>query len=145
MIKLFRTALIALLMALGCALPAYAQKTQAQLNTEIGVNFPDNTTNFITPLLLRNTTLDMVNSIMPTAPVVSGNFACFNGTTGLLQDCGSSPSTIVIPNSQLAPMAARSVKCNPTGSSATPTDCTSLPFAVGGWKISNLTAANDAV
>ncbi|MBO4227215.1 hypothetical protein GRB70_33020 [Bradyrhizobium neotropicale] len=28
---------------------------------------------------------------MPTAPVTSGNLACFNGTTGLLQDCGSAP------------------------------------------------------
>lgn len=76
--------------ALLCAItvPAYAQKTKAQLNSEIGVNFPDNTQQQILPLNLRNVGLDTVNSIMPTAPVASGNFASFNGTTGLLQDSG---------------------------------------------------------
>jgi hypothetical protein len=75
--------------ALLCALtvPAQAQKTKAQLNTEIGTSFPDNAA--ITPQNLRNVSSDIVNSIMPTAPVVSGNLACFNGTTGLLQDCGN--------------------------------------------------------
>lgn len=29
-----------------------------------------------------------------TLPVVSGNLACFNGTTGQIHDCGSSPSTV---------------------------------------------------
>src|SRR5581483_1413820 len=74
--------------------PAMAQKTKAQLNTEITTNYPDNIVGFITPALTRTTTSDIVNSIMPTAPVVSGNLACFNGTTGLLQDCGHSPSTV---------------------------------------------------
>lgn len=84
-------------LALLCALiaPAQAQKTKATLNTEIGVQFPDNTTNLITPSNLRTVTGDIVNSIMPTAPVVSGNLACFNGTTGLLQDCGSAPSGFI--------------------------------------------------
>jgi hypothetical protein len=79
--------------ALLCApvIPAQAQKTRAQLNSEIGTSFPDN--NF--PLLLRNVTNDIVNSIMPTAPVTNGNVACFNGTTGLLQDC----ATPVLPGS----------------------------------------------
>lgn len=82
------------LVALSCAIitPAFAQKTKAQLNAEIGVQFPDNTTQLITPLALRTTTQDMINSVMPTAPVTSGNLACFNGTTGLLQDCGVSPN-----------------------------------------------------
>jgi hypothetical protein len=76
--------------ALLCALitPAHAQKTRAQLNTEIDTGFPDNNA----PQILRNVTNDIVNSIMPNAAVVSGHLACFNGTTGLLQDCGSSPA-----------------------------------------------------
>ncbi len=80
--------------ALLCALviPAQAQKTKAQLNTEIGTSFPDNSF----PLLLRNVTNDIVNSIMPAAPVVSGNLACFSGTTGLLQDCGTAPSSLSV-------------------------------------------------
>jgi hypothetical protein len=80
--------------ALLCTLviPAHAQKTKAQLNTEIGTSFPDNSF----PLLLRNVTNDIVNSIMPTAPVVSGNLACFSGTSGLLQDCGTSPSSFLV-------------------------------------------------
>ncbi len=79
--------------ALLCALtaPSYAQKTKAQLNSEITTNYPDNSVGAITPAILRTTTSDIVNSIMPTAPVVSGNLACFNGTTGLLQDCGTVP------------------------------------------------------
>jgi hypothetical protein len=79
--------------ALLCALviPAQAQKTRAQLNSEIETSFPDN--NF--PLLLRSVTNDIVNSIMPTAPVTSGNLACFSGTTGLLQNC----ATPVLPGS----------------------------------------------
>lgn len=86
-----RFVFIALLLAV---FPAYAQKTKATLNTEIGVQFPDNTTGAIAPSNLRTVTADIVNSIMPTSPVVSGNLACFNGTTGLLQDCGVAPSSI---------------------------------------------------
>lgn len=82
--------------ALLCAIiaPAHAQKTKAQLNTEIGTSFPDNSVGAITPTVLRNVTNDIVNSIMPTAPVVSGNLVCFNGTTGLLQDCGSASAPV---------------------------------------------------
>lgn len=75
-------------------LPAQAQKTKAQLNTEITTTFPDNTVGAITPTGLRLVSSDITNSIMPTAPVVAGNLACFNGTTGLLQDCGSAPATV---------------------------------------------------
>lgn len=72
-----------------CAMtPAHAQKTKAQLNSEIGVLFPDNGSGVITPQILRNVTSDMVNAIMPTAPVSSGNIPSFNGSTGLLQDSG---------------------------------------------------------
>lgn len=84
--------------AVLCALvaPAHAQKTKAQITTEIGTLFPDNTSGQITPLSLRTVALDTVNSIMPTAPVVSGNLPCFSGTTGLLQDCGLSPATVLL-------------------------------------------------
>ena len=84
--------------ALFCAIvsPAHAQKTKAAINTEIGGQFPDNNVNLITPLNLRTVTTDIVNSIMPTAPVVAGNLACFSGTTGLLQDCGSAPTANAI-------------------------------------------------
>lgn len=87
-------AAVAVLCAIGA--PAQAQKTKAQLSTEIGANFPDNNTGLITPQNLRTVTGDIVNSIMPNAPVIGGNFACFNGTTGLLQDCGVAPSLTII-------------------------------------------------
>lgn len=82
--------------ALLCAFiaPAYAQKTKAQLSTEVTTTFPDNTSGQITPAGVRLLQNDIINSIMPTAPVVDGNLACFNGTTGLLQDCGSAPETV---------------------------------------------------
>lgn len=81
--------------ALLCALvaPAHAQKTKAQIISEITSLFPDNVVGAITPLALRTVSNDLAISIMPTAPVVSGNLACFNGTTGLLQDCGTGPSS----------------------------------------------------
>lgn len=74
--------------------PAFAQKTKAQLTTEIGTTYPDNTIGSITPAGVRTYETDVLNSIMPTAPVVAGNLACFSGTTGLLQDCGSAPATV---------------------------------------------------
>jgi hypothetical protein len=88
--------IIVLALVASCALsaPAHAQKTKAQINTEIGVLFPDNHMGAITPSILRNVTSDIVNSIMPTAPVVSNNLACYSGTTGLLKDCGFSPVTV---------------------------------------------------
>ncbi len=107
--------------------PAQAQKTKAAMTTEIGAQFPDNTVGFITPLNVRTVTLDLLNSIMPTAPVVSNNFACFDGTTGLLKDCGA-PGNLVIGNSQLANMNASTTKCNNTSIAATPTDCTVAQF-----------------
>lgn len=83
--------------ALLCAVsPAYAQKTKAQLSQEITLTFPDQTQGAITPSSMRSFQNDFINSIMPTAPVVSGNLVCWNGTTGLLQDCGSSPITAPI-------------------------------------------------
>lgn len=100
-------AAVALLCAF--AMPAHAQKTKAQLNTEIGVLFPNNDVGAITPSVLRTVTSDVVNSIMPTAPVVSGNLACFSGTTGLLQDCGSPPK---LP----CTLTANSIQYNAAGS-----------------------------
>ena len=81
-------------LALLCALNGYAHAqpfTKAQLNSQIAVQFPDNTVGAISPSILRTVTCNIVNSVLPTAPVVSGNLACFNGTTGLLQDCGEPP------------------------------------------------------
>ena len=78
----------------GLSSTSHAQKTKAALGAEIIANFPDQTAGAITPSILRATTMDIVNSIMPTAPVVSGNLACFIGITGLLQDCGSAPSSL---------------------------------------------------
>jgi len=88
--QIFKALFFALAAASIATAPAQAQKTKAQLNSEITTNLPDNTVGQITPQGMRAVALDTVNSIMPTAPVVSGNLACFNGTTGLLQDCGSS-------------------------------------------------------
>jgi hypothetical protein len=82
-----------ILLALALLLPvhAHAQTTKAALVTEINTNLASGQSGGITALQLRTTMLDVVNSIMPTAPVVTGNFACFNGTTGLLQDCVKVP------------------------------------------------------
>lgn len=85
---------IALLACVLGATAGHTQSTKAQLNTAITTTFIDNTVGAITPAGLRSVTSDIVNSIMPTAPVVGGNLACFNGTTGLLQDCGVAPGGI---------------------------------------------------
>lgn len=90
--------------ALLCVLvaPAYAQSTKAQLNTAITTNFPDNTAGQITAAGLRSVTADIVNSIMPPAPVTTGNLACFDGPTGLLRDCGFAPGSLIVGTSTIA-------------------------------------------
>lgn len=106
--------------------PSLAQSTKAQINTEITTNFPDNTSGQITPLGLRTVTSDIVNSIMPTAPVVSGNLACFSGTTGLLQDCGIVPSLLVPGTTKIIPSTSNGLLY------ASATFLQSLPTAANG-------------
>lgn len=125
-----RKLLAALAVLAAVASPAHAQKTKAEITTEIGTLFPDNVVGAITPLALRTVTLDTVNSIMPTAPVVAGNLACFSGTTGLLQDCGTPPGiyapianptftgTVTIPNGSVLNTPASVVLTNATGTAA---------------------------
>lgn len=91
-------AIAATLMFLFASSDGYAQKTKAQIDTEITTQLIDNTSGAITPAILRGITSDIVNSIMPTAPVVSGHAAVFDGTTGLLKDLGSS----IVPGAALA-------------------------------------------
>jgi hypothetical protein len=112
MLSNFVRAIGVFFVVVAAASPALAQKTKAQLQTEVNTTFPDNTTGQITPAGVRAFENDLINSILPTAPVTAGNLACFNGTTGLLQDCGLSPTTLVIPNSQLAQMPALTFKGN---------------------------------
>jgi hypothetical protein len=108
------------------AFPAHAQKTKAQLNTEIGTNFPDNTTGQITPQNLRTITGDIVNSILPTAPVGSGHVAVFSGTTGLLADGGaiSAPNTATV-----CPASSTNAVCNYTGDGVS--DQNAIASAIG--------------
>jgi hypothetical protein len=90
-VKAFFLAVTAASLAMS---PAHAQSTKAQLNSQITTNLPDNTVGQITPQGLRTVTSGIVNSIMPTAPVVAGNLSSFNGTTGLLQDSGLAASVL---------------------------------------------------
>lgn len=64
---------------------AQAQSTKAQLTTEINTNLASGQP--ITAAQLRTTLTDILNSIMPTAPVTSNGIPCWAGTTGLLKDC----------------------------------------------------------
>lgn len=111
--------IIALLLAPLCGAflcqPSYAQKTKAQLNTEVSTTFPDNIVGAITPAGVRIFQSDVINSIMPTAPVVSGNLACFNGTTGLLQDCGVAPNSLTVGVTNVANGSSGNVLFNNAG------------------------------
>ena len=51
--------------SIGAAPQTGSQKSAAQLNSEINSLFPDNTSGLITPFSLRQTTLDMVASSVP--------------------------------------------------------------------------------
>ncbi|HEX8838205.1 MAG TPA: hypothetical protein VF748_14785 [Candidatus Acidoferrum sp.] len=85
----FALALLALALL---ASPAHAQKTKANMTTEINTNLPDNTTGLITPAILRSTLIDMVNSwygLVDTTNVGTGasTFAQINqsgATSGLI-------------------------------------------------------------
>lgn len=107
--------LLSLTALLVAVLPAHAQKTKAQISAEIITLFPDNTVGAITPTALRTVTNDLAISIMPTAPVVSGNLACFDGTTGLLQDCGSAPLLLVVGTSVISSGTSNGVLYNNAG------------------------------
>lgn len=63
-------------------------KTAAQILAETAALYPDNSVGFITPANLRAVTNDIINSIMPTAPVVGNDVPIFDGTTGLFKDSG---------------------------------------------------------
>ena len=54
--------LIAFLAVFATSDVAKSQKTKTQMQTEINTNLPDNTAGLITPLTVRNTLTDMVNS-----------------------------------------------------------------------------------
>jgi hypothetical protein len=88
---LFRRLLFAALIVCAPSM-AHAQKTKAQIITEIPVLCPIGGVGTCTATNVQQLWRDIVNAIMPTAPVVSGNLACYNGTTGLLQDCGFVPA-----------------------------------------------------
>lgn len=100
---ILRSILFGVALVLTMGPPAQAQKTKAQLNTEVSTTFPDNATGQITPSGVRAFQNDVINSIMPTAPVGSGNFVCFDGTSGLLKDCGSSPISQFVSNTNIVP------------------------------------------
>jgi len=67
--------------------PCTAPCTKTQLLNDVQTQFPDNTVGAITPSILRNFQNNLINSSMATAPVGSGAFTCYVGTTGLLGAC----------------------------------------------------------
>lgn len=74
-------------LALLLCSPAHAQKTKATILTEIPLLCPIGGTGTCTAANVQEVWEDIVNAIMPTAPVTSGNAVCYNGTTGLLGSC----------------------------------------------------------
>jgi hypothetical protein len=93
-------AALALLCVFIAPARAQSQSTKAQILAEIPVLCPVGQSSGLCTIANANKIwIDIVSSIMPTAPVTSGNQACFNGTTGLLQDCGSLPSFSITANS----------------------------------------------
>ncbi|UPK28390.1 autotransporter outer membrane beta-barrel domain-containing protein [Bradyrhizobium sp. 195] len=122
-----------------CALlliaPAVAQKTKAQLNTEVGTTFPDQNSGQITPSGVRAFQNDVINSTMPTAPVTNNNFASFDGATGLLKDSGISSSSQFVANANIIPGPANTFKGSIDGvetSDIALTACT-LTYQITKW------------
>lgn len=126
---------IGIVLALSAAMPADAQKTKSQLTTEVGTTFPDQTTGQITPSGVRTFQNDVINSIMPTAPVGNGNFAAFDGTTGLLKDSGISSSSQFVANANIIPGTANTVKGSLDGAATSDIALTacSLTYQVTKW------------
>lgn len=115
--------------------PAQAQKTKAQLNADVGTTFPDNTTGQITPSGVRSFQNDLINSVMPTAPVGNNNFAAFDGTTGLLKDSGISASSQFVANANIIPGSANTFKGSLDGATTSDislTACT-LTYQITKW------------
>lgn len=139
--KLFLS-LAALLVAV---LPAHAQKTKAQISAEIITLFPDNVVGAITPTALRTVTNDIAISIMPTAPVASGNLACFSGTTGLLQDCGLAPPASTIVGINDAQTLTNKTLTSPAINSPSITSATITSSTFTGGNINSATLASPTV
>jgi hypothetical protein len=90
--------LAALGVLLALALPAHAQsgtaKTPAALNTEFGASFPDNTTQAITPLILRQWSADQVASFLN---VVSLGGDC-TASSNVVLTCTKTNGTVFAPS-----------------------------------------------
>jgi len=92
MVKLLAAVLSLLLLG-----PAYAQKTKTQMQTEINTNLPDNTAGLITPLTVRNTLTDMVNSWQqfPGVNAQTTNYTVVPGDYGLLITMNNAAATVI--------------------------------------------------
>lgn len=150
--KMFRG--FALTFALCSALaigfgPTIAQQTKSQLNTEVGANFPDNTSGLITPLLLRTTINDIIASFQQAPSVnaqVSSPYTFVVSDFGKLVTFSASPTSVTLPqatgsfsnfNVFVKNVGGGIVTVSPTVS--TIDGVSSLPIAAGAtaWIVSN--------
>lgn len=103
------------------SVPAYAQQSKTALVSEVNVNWPDNTTGAITPALLRNTVIDIINSYTDRFNALS--FLSFS--TGYITSTASASGP-----AGFAKVITRSSVDDMTASSGTVYSCTASPTVV---------------
>lgn len=99
-------------------LPAQAQQSKTALVSEVNTNWPDNTTGAITPALLRNTVIDIINSYLDRYGALS--FLSFS--TGYITSVASATGPAAF-----AKVITQSTVDDVTASSGTVYACTATP------------------
>jgi hypothetical protein len=143
--------LLATLVALlVLASPALAQKTKANMTTEINTNYPDNTTQSITPSILRTTTIDQVNSFQqaPQTRTVSGvtdtltvadfgNLVIYNNAGGIAAGIAQATGSFASFNVWVKNVGAGAVTITPTTSQINGSATLVLAQNQGTWIVSD--------
>lgn len=139
-----------LLILVAATSPAFAQKTKATMTTEINTNYPDNTTQLITPSILRSTTIDQVNSYQQGVQVRTvtgasdtllttdyGNLVIYNNAGGVAVSIAQATGTFASFNVFVKNVGAGAVTITPATSQINGSATLVLAVNQGTWIVSD--------
>lgn len=137
------------LFLIAALLPSSAQQTKAQLNTDVSVNLPDNTSGLITPLALRTLINDVIASFQQAASVNAQTgtpYTLVVADFGRLVTFSASPTAVTLPqaigsfsnyNVFLKNVGGGTVTVTPTVSTIDGVASLAIPAGGTAWIVSN--------